>query len=121
MLKRLSPFAAFAALVIGFGMMVWISSNAPHSSINPNASSQQQRSADAKSPKESIDEAIARYNKWLAVFTGVLAIATVGLGVATAGLYFAGERQLAHIESAAEAEAFYRQGQMNKSPNKSKR
>jgi len=48
----------------------------------------------AKSKKEETDEALARYTLWLMVFTGVLALATIGLGAATVGLYLTGEKQV---------------------------
>jgi hypothetical protein len=44
--------------------------------------------------KEKSDAALARYTFWLTLFTGVLAVATIGLGVATAGLYLTGEKQI---------------------------
>ncbi len=57
---------------------------------------------DAKSKKEETDETLAYYTLWLMVFTGILAVATVGLGGATLGLYFASEKQIRHnLETAA--------------------
>jgi hypothetical protein len=53
--------------------------------------------------RENPDEALARYTFWLVLFTGVLAIATIGLGIATYGLYRAGERQIKIADKAAEA------------------
>src|SRR5579862_3043999 len=44
--------------------------------------------------KETTDDALAEYTLWLMIFTGVLAIATVGLGAATVGLYLTGEKQV---------------------------
>jgi hypothetical protein len=41
----------------------------------------------------------------VALFTLVLAFSTIGLWVATVGLYFAGERQLAHFQTTAERQA----------------
>jgi hypothetical protein len=58
---------------------------------------------DAKSKKENTDEALAYYTLWLMVFTGILAVATVGLGGATLGLYFTGEKQIALTGDAAAA------------------
>jgi len=44
--------------------------------------------------KETTDDGLAEYTLWLMIFTGVLAIATVGLGAATVGLYMTGEKQV---------------------------
>lgn len=44
--------------------------------------------------KETTDDALADYTLWLMVFTGILAVATIGLGVATVGLYLTGEKQV---------------------------
>jgi hypothetical protein len=44
--------------------------------------------------KGATDDALAEYTLWLMIFTGVLAIATVGLGAATVGLYLTGEKQV---------------------------
>jgi hypothetical protein len=67
----------------------------------------EQRAAehDAKSKKEETDEALAYYTLWLMVFTGILAIATIGLGGATLGLYFTGEKQIAHNAKIAAAQS----------------
>jgi hypothetical protein len=46
------------------------------------------------------EEAIARYNKGLMVFTGILAIATIVLGGATVALYLGSEKQFALGERA---------------------
>ena len=46
------------------------------------------------------EEAIARYNKGLMVFTGILAIATIVLGGATIALYLGSEKQFALGERA---------------------
>lgn len=52
-------------------------------------------SASTQSPEErhqATEQALAEYTKWLMLFTGVMAIATIGLGGATGLLYVAGER-----------------------------
>jgi hypothetical protein len=101
MLKRLQNVAVIALallFVVGFGIEVWRASNVPHVPINQNAAEQKERAANAEGPKESTDQAIARYNKWLTIFTAILAVATVGLGFATVGLYFVSQRQLRHAE-----------------------
>ena len=48
----------------------------------------------AQTEKEKTDEALAEYTLFLMVFTGILAIATIGLGAATVGLYMTGEKQV---------------------------
>jgi hypothetical protein len=104
MLKRFLNAAVIAlalCMATGFGAGVWRASNIPHPSINHNATAQKESQPNPEAPKESTEEAIARYNKWLTVFTGILAIATTGLGIATVGLYFAGERQLKLTERSA--------------------
>jgi hypothetical protein len=45
--------------------------------------------------KDETDEALAVYTLYLMLFTGLLAVATIGLGAATAGLYLTGEKQVA--------------------------
>jgi hypothetical protein len=98
MLTRLQKAAMLGALAIFFTAAwvgeIWQASNIPPSSINQNAGGQKGGEAKPETSKESTDEAIARYNKWLTIFTAVLAIATIGLGTATVGLYFASERQI---------------------------
>jgi hypothetical protein len=59
---------------------------------------------DARS-KDETDEALARYTLWLMVFTGILALATIGLGGATLGLYWTGEKQIDLIEKNSVAQA----------------
>lgn len=59
----------------------------------------------AQSKKEETDEALANYTLWLMVFTGILAVATVGLGGATLGLYFTGEKQIRFNAEAAAAQS----------------
>jgi hypothetical protein len=44
--------------------------------------------------KEDNDSALADYTLWLMIFTGMLAVATIGLGAATVGLYLTGEKQV---------------------------
>jgi hypothetical protein len=52
-----------------------------------------QNGAGAKPENES-EKALVEYTFWLMLFTGVLALATVGLGSATVGLYFTGQQQI---------------------------
>ncbi len=101
-LLNAATVALFVFVVIGFGGAVWQSSNTPHAPINQNASAQHKEERASERPKESAEEAIARYNYWLTIFTAVLATATVILGLATIGLYFAGERQLRHVKEEAQ-------------------
>ena len=72
-----------------------------HSPIDQNAAAQHKTKASDETPKESAEQAIARYNYWLTIFTAVLASATVILGFATVGLLFISARQLWHIEREA--------------------
>jgi hypothetical protein len=105
MLKRLQNAAIIAlaaCLLIGFGGAVWRASNSIHVVINQDLAKKKERPTDADSPKESAEEAIARYNKWLTIFTAILAVATVGLGFATVGLYLVSQRQLRHAEIEAQ-------------------
>jgi hypothetical protein len=48
-----------------------------------------------------IIEILGDPNWAIAIFTGILAVATIGLGFATLGLYRAGERQLSHLKNTA--------------------
>jgi hypothetical protein len=102
MLVRLQNVAIIAALAICFALAVGgeirEALNTPHAPINQCAPHQKNCNADAQTKKESAEEAIARYNWWLTLFTAILAVATLGLGLATIGLYFAGERQLRHVQ-----------------------
>jgi hypothetical protein len=81
----------FAGAVAG---EIWQASNPPHVAVNQSATSQKENGTNPESPKESAEEAIARYNKWLTIFTAILAVATVGLGFATVGLYFTSAQQI---------------------------
>jgi hypothetical protein len=99
--------------VTGFGAELWRASNAPHAPINHSTPAAKERGSDTKAQEESAEEAIARYNKWLMIFTGILAAATVGLGLATIGLYFAGERQLALAKDTSNRQAVEIQNQID--------
>ena len=104
MLKKganLTAIALAVCLAIGFGAAVWQASNAPHRQIHQGAAAQQQDRANSETKKESAENAIARYNWWLSLFTAVLAIATIALGLATVGLYLSAEKQLKHAKSEA--------------------
>jgi hypothetical protein len=59
--------------------------------------------ARATGEKEDTERALAEYTYWLMLFTGALAIATIGLGAATIGLYRTGETQLVITHKAANA------------------
>jgi hypothetical protein len=101
-MTRLQKAATIIALALCFagaiGMEVWQASNAVHVAVNQDTAKNKEHATDTDSPKESAEEAIARYNKWLTIFTAILAISTVGLGFATVGLYFVSQRQLRHAE-----------------------
>jgi hypothetical protein len=106
MLKRLQNATVIAlalCFLIGFGAEVWRASNTPNPKINQSSSTKKKNDTNAEAQKETAEEAIARYNKWLVVFTGVLAIATVGLGIATVGLYLTGEKQIRIAKEFADA------------------
>jgi hypothetical protein len=104
-LKNAAMIALFACLVIGFGIAVWSASQHSYSPPQHKSATQKERGTDkhAIEERESPEEALARYTLWLVVFTGVLAVATIGLGVGTIGLYLAGEKQIAVAKETAEA------------------
>jgi hypothetical protein len=91
-------FAAIMGFALG-GSVFW-GLYGPNTTIEQADAAYEQNTAqhEAKSKKEETDEAIARYTLWLMVFTGILAVATVGLGVATVGLYLTGEQQIRLIQ-----------------------
>lgn len=95
----------FAVAVAG---EIWQASNPLHVPVNQSSATQHNNEADNQTQNEQPDEAIARYNKWLAFFTAILAIATVGLGIATIGLYRVSQRQLRHAETEAQRARVYR-------------
>jgi hypothetical protein len=80
-------FAAVMGFALG-GSVFW-GLYGPNTTIKQVTQSAEHHTADhdAKSKKEETDEALARYTLWLMVFTGVLAVATIGLGGATLGLF----------------------------------
>jgi hypothetical protein len=96
---------AIIALAFCFAVAVagefWEASHIPHAPINQSASAQHKNEGAGERPKESAEQAIARYNYWLTIFTAVLASATVILGFATIGLYFVSSRQLRHVQKEA--------------------
>lgn len=98
-LKNVVIFALAVCFLVGFGREVWRASNISHVPINQSSAAKQENKTNDATQKESTEQAIARYNWWLTIFTGVLAVATLGLVVATAGLYFAGRRQLQFIQA----------------------
>jgi hypothetical protein len=99
-MTRLQKAAAIIALALCFagaiGMEIWQASNSVHVAVNQDAAKKKESAAYVESPKESTEQVIARYNKWLTIFTAILAAATVGLGFATVGLYFVNHNQLRH-------------------------
>jgi hypothetical protein len=86
-------FAAIMGFVLG-GSTFW-GLYGPNTTIEEASTPQHKggSTAEVKTKKEQIDEALAYYTKWLTIFTGVLAVATLGLGGATMGLYITGEKQ----------------------------
>jgi hypothetical protein len=104
MLKRLTNgefvLAMLAASLFWIVVVGWATSYAP---TDPQKDACYQSAA--KSGR-NIDECKSFWEKAtsdpIAAFTFVLAISTVGLWIATIGLYFAGERQLAHLQKSSE-------------------
>jgi hypothetical protein len=86
MLTRFQKSAVTIALAIcfvfAFGAEVWRASHSPQAPQQSNAAYNANKS-NANTNKEGPDEAIARYNFWLMIFTGVLAVATIVLGTIT--------------------------------------
>jgi hypothetical protein len=113
MLRRLtSGEFALAILVTSLfwiGVLVWATS---YARSNPEKEACYQA---AQKSGRSTEECKSLWEKTtsdpVAVFTLVLAVSTVGLWGATIGLYLAGERQLAHARSEAEAADFHRTAQ----------
>jgi hypothetical protein len=90
-LVAIGAFLATAVVV-----EIFDASNRPHVSINQKTTADEDKCTDHQSLQECTEEAIATYNKWIARFTAILAIATIGLGVATFGLYLVNHNQLKH-------------------------
>jgi hypothetical protein len=94
MLKNRWPAFVYAGL---FAVSVYGISFSQHPSPQ-NYSEKGQDCAKTKPNREAAkigtEESIAEYTWWLAVLTGLLAIATIGMGGATIGLYVSGDRQL---------------------------
>ncbi len=78
--KAVMTIALAICFATVFGAEVWRASHAPQAPHQETAAQQQSRS---NTPEERPEEAIARYNKFLAWFTGILATATIGLGIGT--------------------------------------
>jgi hypothetical protein len=93
----LLAIGAFLATAIAAEVLE--ASNRPHIAIYQKATTHELECTDSQSVQECTEEAIATYNKFLAIFTAILAVATVGLGFATIGLYFVSQRQLRHAET----------------------
>jgi hypothetical protein len=81
--KKLFLFGFGAIFLAGFSFLVWQASNNPPPHRTPYA--QQNAATDQATSQEgeklSIDRSIARYTLWLAAFTLILAISTIGLWV----------------------------------------
>jgi hypothetical protein len=87
--------ALFVAWISLGSWYAWRSSLPTPQNQSKNASYQNaKKEAEKISQSESIDDRLAKYTLWVAIFTGVLAVSTIGLWVATIGLYFAGKSQL---------------------------
>jgi hypothetical protein len=80
--KALPYVAAMAFLLLFFGIGIWKSSHPPQSPSQSRAAPDKPYPS-YKAQKEVPEEAIARYNEYLAWFTAILALATIGLGIGT--------------------------------------
>jgi hypothetical protein len=77
---NLAVLTAFACLVVGFGVAVWhANEQQPKYSSNQSAKPKPLEVTHPEGP----DERIARYNLWLAILTGVLALSTIALWIET--------------------------------------
>jgi len=106
--QRLFIWPLFAALMgFALGGSVFWGLYGPKTTIEQVSQPAEHQTAkyEAKSKKHETDEALAWYTFWLMVFTGILAVATVGLGAATVGLYLTGEKQ-AKIAMLAGSDSF---------------
>jgi hypothetical protein len=95
-IKNFVPWIVLAAILgfaLGGSYIAAFLESPPHAQ---QASPKEDRSdAHAKHKEGSPAEAaIAEYTFWLMLFTGILAVATLGLGGATLGLYLTGEKQI---------------------------
>ncbi|TAJ37061.1 MAG: hypothetical protein EPO55_19900 [Reyranella sp.] len=89
------PWIALAA-ILGFavgGSYVWTSLEPRHAPSHEQHAANKEKGANPE-PINEAEHAIAAYTFWLMLFTGILAVATIGLGVATYGLYATGEKQI---------------------------
>lgn len=69
----------------------------PQSAVQNTCAVGAQSAANCETPEqrhEAAEAALKDYTKWLMIFTGVLAFATIGLWIATYGLNVSGERQI---------------------------
>lgn len=92
------PWVVLAGL-LGFvlgGSYVWAFLDFRHTPAHQQDAEPKEKTSEAKAAeeKEKTDRLLAEYTFWLMLFTGVLAVATVGLGIATYGLYATGEKQI---------------------------
>jgi hypothetical protein len=102
--QQIATIAAIvASLVIAVAFEIREASQVSHAIPNQRIATKQEQATNSNLTKETAEEAIARYNKYLAIFTGILAVAIVGLGLATIGLYLAGEKQIAVAKESADA------------------
>jgi hypothetical protein len=69
----------FGCWLIGFGVMIWRSSEHPKSTQQTKSA----HTAEQKSQKDITDERLADYTLLLAWFTGILAVSTIGLWIVT--------------------------------------
>jgi len=79
--KAATIIALVVCLAVAVVGEVWEPTHAPQSPHQNSAAQQNQQSAE--SAQERPEEVIARYNRYLAYFTAILAMATIGLGFGT--------------------------------------
>jgi hypothetical protein len=75
--ERLIVLALFACWIIGFGFIVWHSSQSPKNTRQNKSA----HTTEQKSQKDITDERLADYTLLLAWFTGILAVSTIGLWI----------------------------------------
>lgn len=89
---------------------------APTSTIDQSCTTGQQPGTNCQAPKKgqnSTEDALGNYTKWLMIFTGVLAFATISLSIATIGLYISGESQLSLAREDSQRQAIEIQDQID--------
>lgn len=96
MRSKVAPLWTVYALLMGFALGGSFVSTylGPEATTNYRCAAGEQERPECQSPEErhyATEAALGYYTKWLMVYTGVMAFATIGLGIATLGLYWSGE------------------------------